>query len=370
MSDKFCEYCNSLIPRGSPQYYKKRFCSTSHQQMAHRKKNLKPRQKSRLNNLSVNNEWLYISQQCKRAGSVQIMSNHTVDSLKQLTEMIHNKPKRTMDICHVYPVKGGTGIGLLHPTNLVYGDRGQNQNNGNQIFGNTGYFIDRADLKKKWLVSDRMKDKQVLCLLEKFLSDVLIEYVKKYPVKISERIKLIDKIIKSDKDRKYTRENLSEIPSIGLSSIHAEQHGINLTSSYYQTKKNQSRVFIYLKDLFRVAEDTDGYRAENCEFMSRILLAGAAALSKVPYQPELLDIYKLYDKTADRYKHIVLRNESDYSKFKAFLFFQACDCLLGKEIDKGMLKGALNKYTKIAKYSSTFSFKSINLKNCFEYHPE
>ncbi|MBK3468989.1 hypothetical protein [Pseudomonas sp. MF6776] len=312
MSDKFCEYCRKLIERGSPQYYKKRFCNESHKQMAHRKKkDLNPRQQNRLNvrlkNLSVNKEWLYISQQCKRAGSVQIMSHHTVASLKQLIGIICNKPKtrndRNMDICHVYPVKGSDRIGLLHPLNLVYGESDQNKKNGTKIFQSAGYSIDRVELKNKWRVTEKMKDKTILRLLEKFLGNVIVEYAKKYPVKISGRVKLIDKIIKLDKTGQYTRDNLSALESIGLSSVHAELHGVILSGFYFLPKKNRSRVLIYLEELSRVAEDADGDWAKNCEFMYQIFLAGAAALSKAPDQPELLDIYKAHGKKADRYKH-------------------------------------------------------------------
>lgn len=275
-----------------------------------------------------------------------------------------------MDICHVYPVKGNERMGLLHPLNLVYGESDQNKKNGNKCFGDAGYSIDRVELKDKWRVTDSMKDKAILQLLERFLGNVLTEYIRKYPVKISDRIKLIDKIIKLDKDGKYTRDNLSDLPSFGLSAIHAEQHGVALTGFYFQPKKNRSRVLIYLENLRRVAEDAEGYRAKNCEFMYRIFLAGAAALSKAPYQPELLDIYKAHDEKANSYKNRVLRDASEYSKFKAFLLYQACDCLLGKNIDKGMLKGTLNKYTKVIKNSSCFSFKSITLKGCYEYFPD
>lgn len=277
---------------------------------------------------------------------------------------------RNIDICHVYPVKGTERMGLLHPLNIVYGESDQNKKNGTKIFKNAGYSIDRVELKNKWRVTDNMKDKAILRLLEKFLGNVLTEYVRKYPVKISDKIKLIDKIIKLDKKGKYTRDNLSEMPSIGLNSIHAELHGVVLTGFYFPPKKNRSRVLIYLEDLYRVASDADGYRAKNCKFMYRIFLAGAVASSKTAYQPELLDIYKAHDEEVKRYKNRVLRDVSEYTKFKAFLIFQASDCLLGNKIDKGMLKGTLNKYTKVRKNSSCFSFKSINLKGCYEYFPD
>nr|QDK64816.1 hypothetical protein pA6H2_p09 [Pseudomonas sp.] len=345
--------------------------------MAHRnKKGLSSRQENRLGNLALNKEWRYISQQCKRAGSVQIMSHHTVASLKQLVEIICNKPNprkdRNVDISHVYPVKGNERMGLLHPLNLVYAESDQNKKNGTRIFKNAGYSIDRVELKSKWRVTDIMKDKDILQLLEKFLGSVLTEYVRKYPVKVWGRIKLIDRIIKLDKQGKYTRDSLTEIPSIFLSAIHAELHGVTLTGSYFPQKKNRSRVLLYIEDLYRVARDADGHRAENCKFMYRIFLAGAAALSKASYQPELLDIYKAkdYGEEAKHYKHRALRNISEYSKFKAFLIFQASDCLVGKKIDEGMLKGTLNKYTKTIKNGSCFSFTSIKLKGCYEYFPD
>jgi hypothetical protein len=277
---------------------------------------------------------------------------------------------RNIDICHVYPVKGTERMGLLHPLNLVYGDSNQNKRNGNKHFRGAGYSIDRLDMKNKWRVTNRMTDKDILLLLEKFLGSVLTEYVKKYPVKISDRIKLIDKIIKLDKEGKYTRDNLSEMPSIGLCSINAELHGVTLTGFYFRPKKNRSRVLVYLEDLCRVARDADGYRAKNCKFMYRIFLAGAVALSKTAYQLELLDIYKTHEEEVKRHKNILLRDVSEYTKFKAFLIFQASDCLLGNKIDRGMLKGTLKKYTKVMKSNSLFSFASINLKGCSEYLPD
>lgn len=66
---------------------------------------------------------------------------------------------------------------------------------------------------------------------------MLTEYVRKYPVKISGKIKLIDKIIKFEKKGKYSRDNLSEMPSIGLNPIHAELYGVDLTGFYFPQKK-------------------------------------------------------------------------------------------------------------------------------------
>lgn len=371
MSDKFCEYCNSLIPRNSPQYHGKRFCNQSHRQMAHRRnKGLSTNQEKRLKNLSVNKEWLYVSKECKRAGTVQIMSYHTVDSLKQLIGIICNKPKGDMDICHVYPVKGQDWIGLLHPLNIVYANSTLNKKNGNTVFGRAGYSIDRAELKSKWHVTESMSDKTILRLLERFLGHVLNEYVRKYPVKKSSRVLLIDKIIKLDKKGRYTRDNLSDMQSIGLTFIKAQLNGVQLNGFYVAPKKNRSRVLIYIDELFRIAKESNGEWAKNCEFTYHILLAGAAALSKTTDQPELLEIYKSHETEARNCRNRVLRNVCEYNKFKSFLLFQACDCLFGKKIDKGMLKGTLNKYTTVGDRSACFSIASISLKGCSEYFPD
>ena len=88
-----------------------------------------------------------------------------------------------------------------------------------------------------------MKDKTILRLLEKFLGNVIVEYAKKYPVKISGRVKLIDKIIKLDKTGQYTRDNLSALESIGLSSVHAELHGVILSGFYFLPKSYASLIF-------------------------------------------------------------------------------------------------------------------------------
>lgn len=245
--------------------------------MAQRKKILKPLQKNRLENISANIEWLYISKACKRAGSVQIMSYHTVDSLKQLVEIICNKPKKKMDIYHVYPITEKDGIGLPHPLNLVCGDNDHNKKNENKVFRDAGYYIERSELKHKWQVTEKMKDKTIVRSLKKFLDAVLTEYVRRHPVKVSGRIKLIDEIIKLDKNGRYTRDNLTEIPSIGLSAIKAELCGATINRFYFPPKKIQSRILIYLEELSRTAKEADGERAKSCNFMFRTLLAGTAA---------------------------------------------------------------------------------------------
>lgn len=320
--------------------------------MAHRKKkNGHNRKIKRLNNLSVNNEWLYISQQCKRAGTVQIMSSHTIDSLKELIDIIQNHPKGKMNICHVYPVQGDDKIGLLHPLNLFYGGSNQNKVNGRKSFGMAGHSIYRNKLKNKWKVTPDMKDKEVLTILEKFLGEVLIEYVAIYPVRKSAKTKLVDEIIKLDASGKYTRDNLSEMSSIGLSSIKAELNGVVLRGFYFPPKNRRSKILIYLEELSRIAKKSNSDWAENCAFMQHIFLAGAAALSKSPHQKnseEILKIYEVYGKKATRYKNRTLRSSSyeDFSKFKDFLYFQAFDCLQGKSIDEEMLRGTLKKYSR------------------------
>ncbi|MDF5835204.1 hypothetical protein [Pseudomonas syringae] len=373
MKDKFCEYCKEIIERGSPQYYRKKFCSESHRQMHNRRsKGLSHRQTKRLGNLPVNNEWLYIARECKRAGSVQVMSQHTVASLRQLVDIISNHPKGNMEINHVRPVNGSDRIGLLHPLNIFYGGRAQNRKFGNQSSGEAGSSINRSELKSKWCVTKDFSDKDTLKLLKRFLGGILVEYVKLYPVNLSGRIKVIDSIIKLDKGGKYTRENLSSMPSFGLSSIRAELQGSKLSGFYAPPRKGRSKVFIYLEELNRFSRDATGTWAENCEFMKGVLLAGAAALSKLSLQPELLGIYQIYGIDASRHRSRYMKGEGEdaYYKFKDFLYLQTADCLVGKKIDRKMLSRVLDKYTETRRGDFTFRISSINLNGCFEYHPE
>lgn len=337
-----------------------------------RKKGIGSRQTKRLANLPANNEWLYIARECKRAGSIQIMSMHTVDSLRQLIGIICNHPKRTMEINHVYPVNGRDRLGLLHPLNLFYGGSAQNRKFGARSFGNAGYSISRAELDDKWSVTKNMTDKSTLNLLMEFLGDTLVEYVKTYPVNQSGKIKLIDSIIKLEKTGKYTRENLSSMPSLGLSSIKAELLGTNLSGFYVPPRKNRSKVLIYLEELDRISRDASGAWAENCEYMKKIFLIGAAALSKAEYQPELSEIYKIYGLSSIRHKnrHMKKDDKGTYSKFKDFLYLQTVDCLVGKEIDQKMLSSVIDKYTETRRGEYNFRISSINLKGCYEYYPE
>ncbi|SDT41608.1 hypothetical protein [Pseudomonas prosekii] len=373
MKDKYCDYCGKVINRGSPQYYRKKYCCESHKQMHNRrKKNIGTRQTKRLSNLPVNKEWLYIARECKRAGTVQIMSMHTVDSLRELIQLICSHPKGNMEINHVYPVNGYDRIGLLHPLNLFYGGSAQNRKFGKKSFEGAGYSISRTELNDKWSISKETSDKNTLKLLMKFLGGVLLEYVKTYPVNQYGKIKIIDSIIKLDKTGKYTRENLISMPSFGLSSIKAELHGVKLNGFYLPPRKNRSKVLIYLEELSRISRDASGSWAENCEYMKSVFLAGAAALLNAGYQPELSEIYKTYGRDAIRHENRFMRKagKAKYSSFKDFLYLQTADCLVGKKIDKKMLSSVVDKYTETRKGDYTFRISSIDLTGCSEYHPD
>jgi hypothetical protein len=341
--------------------------------MAHRKKDgLNARQIQRLKNLSSSKEWIYISRACKRAGTVQIMSYHSVESLRELVEMINHRPSHRIEICHVFPVKDERRIGLLHPLNLVYGDSIFNKKAGNKHNGDVGESICKTLLLDKWAITEHMTDKETLRIVQKFLGRVLKEYVKLYPVNKWARMKVVDSIMLRDPTDTYTREMLTTKDSFELSIINAKLNGVTLTGTYYPPVKAQSRIFVYLNELIRISCDIYGARAKNCEFMLDIMLASAIALSKAPYQPEILCTLNPYLQKFGPYKEFRLRvaDEATYSKFKHFLFYQASDCLLGNNINRAMINATFNKYVEGRSISVYSGINSISLEGCHEYCPD
>ena len=80
-------------------------------------------------------------------------------------------------ICHLYPVKGKLGIGLLHPENLIVLRRQHNQQLTNKEFRGVGLYLPKAKKQFKWSVKDSYKETEVVTLITRFCGRGYLDFL-------------------------------------------------------------------------------------------------------------------------------------------------------------------------------------------------
>ncbi len=89
----------------------------------------KEREQKRLDNAHKSAFFHFLAAECKRAGTLEILHNHDVDSLMALHYVYSDRLRfnrfgavRTFDLCHIYPV-AGERLGLLRAADFGERDR-------------------------------------------------------------------------------------------------------------------------------------------------------------------------------------------------------------------------------------------------------
>ena len=129
---KQCPACNTEVDKSSRQWTNKIYCSQECRKAAYRKKKSKfTRAQQRRSNMRQNEEVLRLVRECRRAGTVQVLTGHSLVSFIDTMRLVRERPKGDVRLCHIAPVKGKDSIGLFHCANLFYGGRYQNARFGN-----------------------------------------------------------------------------------------------------------------------------------------------------------------------------------------------------------------------------------------------
>ncbi|MGY2165750.1 hypothetical protein HX799_01230 [Pseudomonas tolaasii] len=133
-----------------------------------------------------NSAFLYhLAYECERAGTLQILTGHTVDSLVALHDVYKLKLRanqygqtKDFEISHIAPVQGHTFIGVYHAENLVVAPTHLNRAHGTKHYGG-GLSISRSALVSKHAVEKGAPRKQTVERIIAFLGpDVVAELVK------------------------------------------------------------------------------------------------------------------------------------------------------------------------------------------------
>lgn len=136
----------------------------------------------------------HLSYECERAGTLQILTGHTVDSLVALHDVYKLKLKanqygqtKGFEISHVISVQGHAFIGLYHAENLVVAPTHLNRTHGTKHYGG-GLSISRSSLVSKHAVAKGAPRKQTVERIIAFLGpDVVAELVKVAKIQSTQR---------------------------------------------------------------------------------------------------------------------------------------------------------------------------------------
>lgn len=339
---KLCKECKTPITDRTRQYKNKKYCSVNCRKIASRKKLTAEARLKQGKSMIVQVPHIsYLIKECKRAGTVQILSSHSLESFTKTMDFIKNKPKGDIEICHIAPARGKNSIGLLHYENLFYGGAYQNRNFGNNYISG-GLKIKRSHLMKKWAVDESMNNNTILKKLEAFLGDIIKSYIKINRLQKSKKRSRVEAILKIDPDRDIdhlycqSRKYLDDL-LLALSQNRA----------FVSCSGSESKYIIYVDELTRFIS-YGGKRARTLRKLRTLMVAGYVALEKIKESQTYNEVfYERYGSIIKpKYTHATLKSPGKWSRFKDFIYDSVFIALQGGQIDIKSFRKEFKLYLK------------------------
>jgi hypothetical protein len=339
---KPCKECKTPILNSSKQFKNKKYCSTNCRKIASRKKlSTESRIKKGKSLLVQVPHIIYLIKECRRAGTVQALSNHTLESFTETMDLFQNKPKLDMEICHIAPVQGKNSIGLLHYKNLFYGGSYQNRSFGNNYLSG-GLKIKRSHLVKKWAINENMDNNTILKKVEAFLGDIITSYIEINHLRKSKKRRHVEKILKIDPDKNKGHlfcQNKKYLDNLLLE--------LSKKRTLDSGSGSESKYIIYVDELTRFIS-YGGERAQTLRKLRTLMIAGYVALEKVKksktYNAMFYECYGSLIKP--KYTHASLKKPKQWSEFKDFIYEAAFMALQGGYIDIKSFRKEFKLYLK------------------------
>jgi hypothetical protein len=207
LSCLFCEGQFSVVRPGHI------YCSSTCRKLSHKakkcadsEKKLNARLETKLKRLVGTPFGKYLSNELKRAGTAQVLTGHTADSLKALAALRRRcttsggyekgTPIGTYELSHIYPVSCKKRLGLLHPSNLVICPKEYNRKHSKKIpeAGYIGASIERSELKKKWTINETFTSLEVIEKVRKFLGSEFNKWLKSHSISHSQYKQLLKRL--------------------------------------------------------------------------------------------------------------------------------------------------------------------------------
>lgn len=186
---------------------------------------------------ATNSAFMYhVAFECERAGTLQILTGHTVQSLVDLHAVYLLKLKanqfgqtRDFEISHICPSRGHDCIGLYHAQNLVVAPAHLNRAHGAKHYGG-GLSISRSALVSKHAVEKGAPRKQTVERIIAFLGpDVVAELVKTTKIQTTRRHALTswlhDHLDATDPEQRQYLDQLDSMTPQALTALKAKLEG-------------------------------------------------------------------------------------------------------------------------------------------------
>lgn len=333
---KLCPVCEIEIkPRPNQKY-----CSERHRKEAHSKKKSKQtRTEKKRSNLIQNDTFIYVINQCRYAGTVQILTGHNLKSFTKTMELVTNKERGDVSRCHIAPIKGQDFTGLLHYKNIFYGGTHQNELFGNNYFSG-GKYIENKNLKRKWAVNNNMSNNDILIKVEEFLGDIIERYIENNSVHKSKKIRIVEKIIEANPsmDKHFLMHQSTKY-------LNAELYLLRRSYSFSKTYGIESKYMAYMNELTRFIS----YRGERkylLKSLRRVMVIGYMALERVAGSETYNKYFycKYEPLIKQKYSQAMLKNPANWSEFKDLIYDTVFKVLQGSDLDAKKFRKKIISY--------------------------
>ncbi|MGR0171330.1 hypothetical protein [Pseudomonas aeruginosa] len=292
-----------------------------------------------------NDEVLYLVRQCRRAGTVQILSGHNSKSFIETMNLVREKPKADVNLCHIAPVKGKDSIGLFHAKNLFWGGSYQNKKLGNKQLGR-GLSIEIRSLKRRWNVSEELSTNDILLKIEDYLGDTISDYIRECPIRKSKKAQVARKIISAEPEESF--ENLMRL---SYKRLLEKFKPLSKESSHRSNiAKHESKYIVYIDEITRFIS----YNNDNTDLrrLRKTLLMGYIALERIERSKTYnKDFRPKYGAIARKYKHANLKNDDNWSTLKDLIYETSFRTLQGETVDIKKSCRIIKSYISLTKRS-------------------
>ncbi|RLU06347.1 hypothetical protein CS078_21715 [Pseudomonas prosekii] len=174
--------------------------------------------------------------EASRAGTLEIFTGHTAESLAELYKLYAFKLKANQygkstdyELSHICAVQGEDAVGLYHPLNLVVAPKALNRAHGNQHFGH-GLSIARGSLKSRHTVEKGANQKDTVARIVQFIGpDIVAQAVKLAGIKPSVRNTTLtwlrDHLVPSVPEHRDWLDGLDTMQTPALKALRAKLEG-------------------------------------------------------------------------------------------------------------------------------------------------
>jgi hypothetical protein len=260
VKQKTCKHCKKRFrPSVSTAIYCNRTCKDQSSNKSRRKDPMEKAMRCAF--------FYHLARECIRAGTLEILRGHTVESLSELHELYKANmryngygDRNDYELSHIAPVKGHDFIGLLYADNLVSTPKALNRSHGTRYFGG-GRSISRATINTKHAVDKELEaESEVVTRVLAYIGKTVVaETIKQCKIKPTQRCQLTQWIANHyDESNPAHVEALPDIETIeGLKTKELQRIKTLMSgkdASNYFSCNASSIVVVMLRELSRLSE--------------------------------------------------------------------------------------------------------------------